>query len=144
MVEIKDIGKLPETSVDWSVKSGKIDIATDEFEKWETTAGKVLHKAFEFAWDFLFDDVKTLFDPEASSVDRIVALSSMLPWGKGIKVINKTVDFLKPYVDAEDIKKIGNLTGSLKGLTDDEQLVVHDLLGRGRTVEVIPKTQNQR
>ena len=46
----------------------------------------------KFGFDFLFGDLFTLFDPEATYGEKLLAVGMMTPYGKGVKIVDKLHD----------------------------------------------------
>ncbi|HHY2690736.1 TPA: deaminase domain-containing protein [Bacillus cereus] len=59
----------------------------------------------KFGFDFLFGDLFTLFDPEATYGEKLLAVGMMTPYGKGVKIVDKL----------HDLKKIGDVKKATSG-----------------------------
>ncbi|MGX5556281.1 T7SS effector LXG polymorphic toxin [Bacillus cereus] len=59
----------------------------------------------KFGFDFLFGDLFTLFDPEATYGEKLLAVGMMTPYGKGVKIVDKL----------HDLKKVGNVKKATSG-----------------------------
>ena len=59
----------------------------------------------EFGFDFLFGDLFTLFDPEATYGEKLLAVGMMTPYGKGVKIVDKL----------HDLKKVGDVKKATSG-----------------------------
>jgi len=116
MVEIEDLEAVSRTSIDWNRKTGEINIKTPMAKSWETKAGEFLFEVLEAGLDELvFDDIKTLFDKDASTVDRAFAAISILPVGKLIGAGKQVYDILKKHGGSEIIGFVDKvLSGSVK------------------------------
>ncbi len=69
----------------------------------------------KFGFDFLFGDLFTLFDPEATYGEKLLAVGMMTPYGKGIKIVDKLHDLKK----VGDVKKAtSGSAGGAKGTGD--------------------------
>lgn len=69
----------------------------------------------KFGFDFLFGDLFTLFDPEATYGEKLLAVGMMTPYGKGVKIVDKLHDLKK----VGDVKKAtSGSAGVAKGTSD--------------------------
>ncbi|MBE5094295.1 T7SS effector LXG polymorphic toxin [Bacillus thuringiensis] len=59
----------------------------------------------KFGFDFLFGDLFTLFDPEATYGEKLLAVGMMTPYGKGVKIVDKL----------HDLKKVGDVKKATSG-----------------------------
>ncbi|PFF87368.1 hypothetical protein CN338_12215 [Bacillus cereus] len=59
----------------------------------------------KFGFDFLFGDLFTLFDPEATYGEKLLAVGMMTPFGKGVKIVDKL----------HDLKKVGDVKKATSG-----------------------------
>ncbi|MDA2178363.1 T7SS effector LXG polymorphic toxin [Bacillus cereus] len=59
----------------------------------------------KFGFDFLFGDLFTLFDPEATYGEKLLAVGMMTPYGKGVKIVDKL----------HDLKKVGDMKKATSG-----------------------------
>ncbi|MEI5912796.1 T7SS effector LXG polymorphic toxin [Bacillus albus] len=59
----------------------------------------------KFGFDFLFGDLFTLFDPEATYGEKLLAVGMMTPYGKGVKIVDKL----------HGLKKVGDVKKATSG-----------------------------
>ncbi|MDT3498037.1 T7SS effector LXG polymorphic toxin, partial [Bacillus toyonensis] len=59
----------------------------------------------KFGFDFLFGDLFTLFDSEATYGEKLLAAGMMPPYGKGVKIVDKL----------HDLKKVGDVKKATSG-----------------------------
>ncbi|MED2864832.1 T7SS effector LXG polymorphic toxin [Bacillus thuringiensis] len=59
----------------------------------------------KFGFDFLFGDLFTLFDSEATYGEKLLAVGMMSPYGKGVKIVDKL----------HDLKKVGDVKKATSG-----------------------------
>ncbi|QDX94573.1 hypothetical protein EEL31_07965 [Brevibacillus laterosporus] len=115
---------LKDTASDW----------IDSSKRWLVDAGNFLLDAAKAGLDFLIlDDVKTIFDPKASDVEKGFAILSLFPAGKGAKAGKKTYDLLKKYGDdvvdlANDVLKGRQKIGKyfVKSRIDEDSLILRE------------------
>ncbi|WP_241559394.1 HNH endonuclease [Lysinibacillus halotolerans] len=79
----------------------------------------------DLAYDFLFGDIETLFDPNASLSDKAIAAAFMLPIGKPLKAakvamdaVDNSKDIAKTVDKAEDIKNLSKSVDKTKEIQD--------------------------
>ncbi|MEB9414695.1 T7SS effector LXG polymorphic toxin [Bacillus cereus] len=80
----------------------------------------------KFGFDFLFGDLFTLFDPEATYGEKLLAVGMMTPYGKGVKIVDKL----------HDLKKVGDVKKATSGSAGVAKGT--GKIGVGKTGEGIP------
>ncbi|AWV32369.1 hypothetical protein CD191_06930 [Paenibacillus odorifer] len=58
--------------------------------------------------------------------------------------VKSAVNSIKGFLSSEKAVKMGKFIGSMDGLTNAERQVIGDLVGQGKTVEVIQKTTSSK
>lgn len=116
-------GDLKDTASDW----------IDSSKRWLVDAGNFLLDAAKAGLDFLIlDDVKTIFDPKASDVEKGFAILSIPCW-KRSESRKKTYDLLKRYGDdvidlANDVLKGRQKIGKyfVKSRIDEDKVILKE------------------
>ncbi|MFL0504205.1 hypothetical protein ACH0B5_00530 [Ureibacillus sp. 179-F W5.1 NHS] len=79
----------------------------------------------DLAYEFLFGDIETLFDPNASLSDKAIAAAFMLPIGKPLKAakvamdaVDNSKDIAKAVDKAENIKDLSKSVDKTKEIQD--------------------------
>jgi hypothetical protein len=122
------LNKLPDTDVDWDQRKGTLDIDTSTFDNWENRAGSFIFAALaEMAVEFVFSDVKTLFDPKATKTEKTIAGASLIPAGKALKIPAVAALLTRFGGDGEHVLRMANLGGNVgEALAESKKAVLFE------------------